>query len=754
MIKARHIEISGRVQGVGFRPHVYRLAHSLRLTGTVRNGAGKVHVHVEGSASAIQMFLSQVISAAPPLAKPFLGATEDIQPAGMTKFVILGSEAGELADIHIPPDMFTCDDCLAEMNDPGERRYRYPFINCTQCGPRYTIITSMPYDRPNTSLTEFPLCAECEAEYENPLDRRFHAQPLACAACGPSLTFVEGGEILTGNENSLSAAIATLHAGKIIAVKGVGGYHLMCDAASDHCVSALRQRKCRPDKPLAVMFPIIGEEGLASVLEQTVPTDIEKELITSPERPIVLVAKHQQSTLSAMLAPGFGELGVFLPYSPLHHLLLKEFGHPLVATSGNISGEPVLTEPAQVEARLGLVADAFLHHDRPIIRPADDSVFRVIDATPRPIRIGRGKAPLELDLPHKLLRPLIATGGHMKNTVALAWDNRIVLSPHIGELESPVALDAFVRTIGELQELYDVKAETIVCDAHPEYASTKWALKQALPTVKVQHHRAHASALASEYPEIRRWLVFTWDGVGMGDDGSLWGGEGFVGAPGDWHRATSWRPFHLMGGDRAGHEPWRSAAALHWACGQEWQRLDDDSGIARQAWERGLNVHETSAVGRLFDAAACIISGIEETSYEGQGPMYLESLARRADGDAMSLPLELDTNQILRSDWEPLLSMMGDGSLSVEERASAFHSSIAQALVDQACAVSQMHAFDGVGLVGGVFQNRVLCEQVIAGLQEAGKRAFLPQSLPANDGGLALGQTIEALHLQSIEEMS
>ena len=559
--EARDLVITGRVQGVGFRPFVYRLAHELSLAGTVLNGSGKVFVRAEGPREQLDQLERQLLEQAPPLARPVLSSSQPAALTGLDDFTILASEASERPEIHVPPDLFTCDDCVAELSDPAERRHAYPFINCTQCGPRYTIIQGMPYDRPNTSMHGFPLCPECHAEYSSPMDRRFHAQPLACPACGPQLAFHQG-TATSERDQALADALDVLESGGVLAVKGVGGYHLMCDAADDEAVQRLRDRKHRPDKPLAVMFPQEGQDGLDGLRRHLEPGTPEASAVIDPARPIVLIRQKEVHALAPGLAPGLKEIGAFLPYSPLHHLLLSRFGRPLVATSGNISGEPVITDRQGATERLGGIADAFLHHDRPIVRPADDPVLRVIANQARPIRLGRGTAPLEFELPFRLDRPLLATGGQMKNTVALGWNNRIVVSPHIGELDAPRTRDVFEQVIADLQDLYDVRAECIVTDLHPGYAGSRWADRQTLPVIQVQHHAAHASALAAEHPDIGTWLMFTWDGVGLGDDQTLWGGEALLGRPGAWRRTASFRPFTLTGGDAAGREPWRSAAAL------------------------------------------------------------------------------------------------------------------------------------------------------------------------------------------------
>ena len=775
--KARKLILTGRVQGVGYRPFVYNKAVELGLYGTVLNGSGKVFVHVEGEAVQIDRLEQALVHAAPPLARPHLDDSRDVEAEGFEAFSILASKVSDVAEIHVPPDLFTCDDCLDELTGEHERRFGYPFINCTQCGPRYTIITAMPYDRPNTSMAAFPLCDDCRAEYENPADRRFHAQPLACPECGPNLSFVGAGHARdsTGVDQTqsesrawppptrsspLQQAVEALQQGRILAIKGVGGYHLVCDAANDKAVKTLRERKRRPHKPLAVMFPLRGEDGLDAVREHLELDEITADALTDPARPIVLCARRK-SHLSSSLAAGLRELGAFLPYSPLHHELLAKFGQPVVATSGNVSGEPVITDNHQAEKRLSSVADVFLHHDRPIVRPADDPVVRPMAGRARTIRPGRGIAPLELELPFRLKEPMLAAGGHMKNTVALAWDNRVVLSPHLGELDSPRSNEVFQQVINDLQVLYDVKIEKVACDLHPGYASTRWAVSHSLPYVKVQHHAAHASSLAGEYPESGSWLVFTWDGVGYGSDGTLWGGEALLGSPGHWIRKASFRQFKLVGGDKAGREPWRSAMALIWAVGAGQARDSDNAQkesrawpapaegieLAHQAWKQDINTFETSAAGRLFDAAAALVLGRTMASFEGQGPMELEQLAV-AGCETIQLLLEEDENGVLRADWSPLLPLLSNNSIPRTGRAGIFHESMAQCLLAKARHIRRDSHFDVVGLSGGVFQNRFLTERVTELLTDDGFEVRLHSEIPANDGGLSFGQIIEAAAVQ------
>ena len=501
---------------------------------------------------------------------------------------------------------------------------------------------------------------------------------------------------------------------------------------------------------------------------------IERQLLLSPVHPIVLIEKallkktllknerpnnNPHNDLSTLIAPGLTEIGVILPYSPLHVLLIQMFGGTLVATSANISGEPVLTQRDEVNQRLSTVADAFLHHDRHIQRPADDPVFRVIHHKPRPLRLGRGNAPLELTLPFRLKEPLLAVGGHMKNTIALAWDDRIVISPHIGELDSLRGQRVFEQVIDDFQNLYQVRARQLVCDAHPGYGSSRWAENCGLPVHRVYHHHAHAAGLCGEFPEQDRWLVFCWDGVGLGSDQSLWGGEALLGNRGQWQRTASFRSFSLPGGEKVGREPWRSAAALSWETDIDWSSGQPEAELLFQAWQNKLNCPASSSVGRLFDAAAAFTGLVTHSSYEAQGPMLLEALANHQSQSQhphqtqhIELPLQQDAQGIWRSDWSPLIPMLIDRRLDIADRAYCFHESLAQCLLKQALVLRENESRKTscnmtnpfvVGLSGGVFQNRLLTERVMQLLETHDFRCYLPERVPINDAGLCYGQVME-----------
>jgi hydrogenase maturation protein HypF len=743
-LTARRWMMGGRVQGVGYRGFVFNLAQHFRLHGLVQNLTGEVLVEAQGKPDDLEAFGAALVSDAPPLARPHVISSIAIPLRELDDFVILQSTTSEQSGVHVPPDSFLCADCRREMLDPDDRRYHYPFINCTQCGPRYTLITRMPYDRPNTTMAGFPMCPTCQAEYDDPRDRRFHAQPLACPECGPQLNFSAAHWHAVG-EAALQACIESLRKGETVAVKGVGGYHLMCDARNTSAIERLRTRKQRPHKPLAIMFPWQGPDGLDQVRSELQLDETAMATLTDVARPIVLLARCMDSTLPDAIAPGLKEVGAMLPYSPLHHLLLENFSGPLVATSGNISGEPVLTDYREAELRLAKVAQAFLHHDRPIARPADDSVLRIIGNKPRMSRTGRGVAPLEFDLPFELPQPLLAVGGHMKNTIALGWDRRAVLSPHIGDLEAPRSREIFEQVIKDLQKLYGVQVQAIACDAHPGYASSRWAAKQKLPLRHVFHHHAHASALAFEAGLDRTWLMFTWDGIGLGEDDTLWGGEALLGKPGAWERVASFKSFRLPGGERAAREPWRSAAALCWESGLDWHSETHDAMLLKDAWQLGLNAPATTAAGRLFDAASSLLGLCDSASFEGQGPMLLEASAQGAS-EAVKLPLREDVSGLLIADWIPLLHALRSDEISVAQRAMQFHATLALSITTIAQRIRERMPFDAVGLTGGVFQNKLLVELALQQLGASGFEAHLPQQLPCNDGGLAIGQLIEVAH--------
>ncbi len=782
-MKSLKIKITGQVQGVGFRPFIYRQAQKYKLSGWVKNCSGEVMLLVQGSEQHIELFLHSILAEHPPLAVPVIAEKNRVDSHTMSSFIIEKSAISHQAERHIPADYFICNDCLAEMSNPDEHRFRYPFTNCTQCGPRYTLIKDLPYDRNNTSMGGFPLCHCCYKEYTDPLDRRFHAQPLACSDCGPelSLLYFDNGSNkasdkgskqnskinIVGNEASLAAAVEALREGKILAVKGVGGYHLICDASNEQAVQNLRKRKHRPDKPLAIMFSAPAHHELEQLHQYCSPGEVEAAALISPQRPIVLIAA-KKNLLAPSINPGLHQIGAILAYSPLHYLLLKDFGLPVVATSGNLSGEPVLIDNQQALERLNKIADVFLQHNRPILRPADDSVLRVIHNKKRLLRIGRGIAPLEISLPFTLKHTVLAVGGQMKNTIALAWGSgdksRVVISPHIGQLDSQRSIEVFAQHIDELCNLYHVKPRQIICDKHPDYYSSRYAKQYAaehnIPITQIQHHTAHASIVSGEFdthttPEqdMKAWLVFTWDGTGLGDDHHIWGGEGFYGHTGHWQRVCSIKPFYLQGGNKAALEPWRSACALLWEKNKHCPHVKATS-LAFQAWEKRINTHPCSSVGRLFDAASALLGLGDYSSFEGQGPMLLEALLDDSIDAGMttscrSLPLyeeEINKQIILLADWSELLPMLLNKKHSSKEKSLRFHQQMAETLVAQAKKIRHLKGELRIGLSGGVFQNKYLTETLFKRLQEENFAVFLPEKVPYNDAGLCFGQIMEGIH--------
>jgi hydrogenase maturation protein HypF len=726
-----NIRIQGQVQGVGFRPFVYNLANELSLVGWVRNNLAEVEIVAQGEEDALQGFAQALRDKAPPLAEVDTVVVQPVALQDLQTFAIVASQATG-GDIRISPDQAPCADCLIELFDEHNRRYQYPFINCTQCGPRYSIIQSMPYDRENTSMAAFVLCPVCQSEYDTPLDRRFHAEPNACPVCGPVLRFNEECE----GPDALNAAVLALVAGKIVAVKGASGFHFLCDATNDTAVMHLRKRKHRPSKPFALMVADVA-------MAESLVVGVDDAWLDNPVKPIILAGKRVGAQVSEHIAPGLCDLGVMLPSTPLYALLCRALARPMVATSANISGEPVLTDDTEAKARLGDVADVWLTHNRKIVRPADDTVLRVVGDTCSAIRLGRGVAPWQGRLPKAIDRPTLALGGQQKNTLCLAWGDTVVISPHIGDLANMRSIAVFEQLVADLPRLYQQPVQQLVCDAHPDYASSRFARHQGMPVATVQHHYAHASALAGEHGLCDKiGLVFCWDGAGFSEDGSIWGGEVLLGQPGAWQRVGCMCPYRVTGGDRVAREPWRSAAGLYWQAGLSFDE-HPDAGLVYQAYQRGMQTVTTTSVGRLFDAAAWMLGLAEDVSFEGEAAMRLESCAHMIE-EAGVLPLMEDAGVVLM-DWLVLLEMLGDSTRTVSERASRFHAVLVNTVIAMVRYFKDPRQVDVtinyVGLSGGVFQNRVLTELI---LQQIDVR--VARTIPANDGGLSYGQMIEYLY--------
>lgn len=742
------LTVSGSVQGVGFRPFVYRLAREMSLSGWVNNSARGVVIEVEGTREDLDEFRRRV-----EFEKPLISTIQSIEgefidPLHQAGFDIRASEAGEKTTV-VLPDLATCPQCVAEVFDPSNRRYRYPFTNCTNCGPRFTIIEGIPYDRPFTSMRHFTMCDACRAEYENPEDRRFHAQPNACPECGPHVElWGADGSPISSHDNALRFAAAAVRSGRVVALKGLGGFHLLVDAANREAIEYLRLRKSREEKPLALMV-----SSLQSIRELCEVSSTEQRLLDSPQSPIVLLRRRPAAAASVAdnVAAGNPCLGIMLPYTPLHHLLMAEIGRPVVATSGNRSEEPICTDEREALDRLHGIADLFLVHNRPIVRHVDDSIVCMAAGRPLILRRSRGYAPLPVVI-SRGGEPVLAVGAHQKNTVAASIGPQVFISQHIGDLDTPQAIDAFERVIASFARLYEHQPATIACDLHSDYASTQWARRHSERVVGVQHHYAHVLSCMAERRIEAPVLGVAWDGSGYGPDGTIWGGEFLRVEPEGYTRFGHFRAFGLPGGSKAVREPRRVALSLLFELfGSSVAQMDDleplrafasaeRSTLVRMI-ERRINAPRTSSVGRLFDGVASMIGIRQVTSFEGQAAMELEYSIEPTDD---AYPIEVKRGEPAVIDWAPMLSALVADVRSGVPRgmiAARFHNGLAESIVTTASIAGEQT----VVLSGGCFQNRYLLERAVARLHAAG---FLPvwhQLLPPNDGGIALGQLYAVL---------
>jgi hydrogenase maturation protein HypF len=751
------VAIRGAVQGVGFRPFIYRLATGMGLAGWVNNSAQGVFVEVEGRNEQLRRFLLRVAAEKPP--RSFIQSMESwlLDPLGYTTFEVRDSDQSGAKTAFVLPDIATCPDCLGEIFDTADRHYRYPFTNCTNCGPRFSIIEALPYDRAGTTMHGFVMCEACQAEYDNPLDRRFHAQPNACPRCGPRLALWDAaGAPLASREEALRQAAEAVRRGAIVAIKGLGGFHLVVDARNQQAVLRLRERKAREEKPLALMYPT-----LAQVRADCDLSALEERLLLSPEAPIVLLRRGADRAaggrIAAAVAPRNPYLGVMLPYTPLHHLLMAELGFPIVATSGNRSDEPICTDEREALVRLGGIADYYLVHDRPIARHVDDSIARVMLGRECVLRRARGYAPL----PTHLGRPapaLLATGAHLKNAVAVAIGDEVFGSQHIGDLETPQAFDAFKRTIASFGRLYEFAPSAIVCDAHPDYRSTQFAAalarERALPLIQVQHHYAHVLSCMAENQLEAPLLGVCWDGTGYGLDGTIWGGEWLRVTERSFERAAHLRTFRLAGGEKAIREPRRTALGLLYQLfGDELFAMDElmplrglrpqERAILKTMLQRNINAPVTSSAGRLFDGVAALVGLRQEIGYEGQAALELECALDGVETDE-AYPLRVSagsTSQVV--DWEPMVRGIIEDlrrGLPAGWIAAKFHNTLVEMIVAIAMHIGE----ERIVLSGGCFQNRYLTERAVARLHAAGFRPYCHQRIPPNDGGIALGQVVAA----------
>ncbi len=788
MKKRLRLQIEGVVQGVGFRPFVYCLATELQLNGWVNNSAQGVLIEVEGQRSQLEMFLSRLQSESPPLSRIDNVRLNWFPVVNYREFCIKDSTGGEKKTL-ILPDIATCADCLGEILEPSNRRYRYPFTNCTNCGSRYSILEGLPYDRPQTTMKEFTMCNSCLAEYRNPRDRRFHAQPNACADCGPHVELWDRwGNIISSHGEALRAVVEAIRQGKILAIKGLGGFHLVVDAGNETAIQQLRNRKKRPHKPFALIYP-----NLKLVQAHCHVSLLEEKLLLSPEAPIVLLKRLKNLGIvdrgddSAPPIPQFwGEqarnpyFGVMLPYTPLHHFLLRELGFPIVATSGNLSGEPICIDNREALQKLNNIADLFLVHDRPIARPLDDSIVRVMAGREQIIRRARGYAPLPIpyssfDKIQETLQPILATGGQLKNAIAFLQDNQIFLSQYIGNLESVATSERFKKAITDFQQLYEIKPAKVVCDLHPHYLSTQYAQQLDIPLTSVQHHYAHVLScmVDNNLKERDSVLGVAWDGTGYGLDGTIWGGEFLQLTNTGWHRMAHLQTFPLPGGKRAIKEPRRIAIALLYQVFGEQIFLDTSDfadlpcitaftrrelAILQKMLRQNINTPLTSSMGRLFDGVAAILGIRQYITYEGQAAIELEyamgdretpNLCRDRATDALydfnlislsskpvDSPLIVDWRGTIR---EILLDLKNQ--VSVAKIATKFHNTLVEIII----AVAERANRSQIILTGGCFQNKYLTEIAIARLQQANFTPYWHHHIPCNDGGIAIGQILVAI---------
>lgn len=749
-IERRHIIVGGAVQGVGFRPYVYRLACAESLAGWVRNDPAGVVIEVEGPRVRLDRFAQRLRAEAPSLAGIADVRATTVGAIGEPGFRVRRSDAVGRPAAVVLPDVATCPACRAEIFDPTQRRYRYPFTNCTDCGPRFTIVDRLPYDRAHTSMAGFPMCPACRAEYEDPADRRFHAQPIACPACGPRVSLVDGaGRLLDEGDAAMRAAARALLRGRVVAARGLGGFHLLLDAADDDAVQRLRRAKARDHKPFALLYA-----DVAAVRRDCDVDPAEVDLLTSPAAPIVLLRRRPDAAIAASVAPEHPLLGVMLPSTPLHHLLLADVGRPLVATSGNVADETICIGNDEARQRLAGMADLFLLHDRPIRRHADDSIVRLVAGRPLVLRRGRGFAPWPLPAP-RVGRDAVAYGGQIKGAAAVATRGRVVLGQHVGDLEHPAAQDTLARVVDDLQRLHGLESEPLrLCDTHPDYDSTRLA-RRAGTCLPVQHHVAHVHACLLDNGLLPPALGVAFDGAGLGFDGQIWGGEFLRVLPGGAvERVAHLRRFRLPGGDAAAREPRRAAlGVLHELRGERlWEEHDlppvsATPAAQRDLWRRmladGVRSPWTTSVGRLFDAVASLAGLRQLNDYEGQAAMAVEFGAggggESDTGQPYAFPL---TDGVV--DWAPAVdTLLADLRAECDRSVvlHRFHAGLAAAVVD----VATRYGGDlPVLLTGGCFQNRLLTELCVAALRQAGRLPVWHRTIPPNDGGLALGQIAAA----------
>ena len=750
----RKLNITGVVQGVGFRPFIYQLADRYHLNGFILNSTAGVSVEIEGKENAIEAFVEALQRELPPLARIDMLSSDVGEYVGYTNFQILQSQTQNDKSALVSPDIAICENCLQEMHDPSNRRYAYPFINCTDCGPRYSIIETLPYDRPNTSMHFFTMCEACHSEYNDPLDRRFHAQPISCPDCGPILRLLDTEhKVLEEGNNAVRLTADAIKKGAIVAVKGLGGFHLVCDATNTMAVEELRKRKQRPVKPFAVMFQDIEMLKASAEISSK-----ETKLITSKEKPIVIVPKSSHSMVSDLVAPGIDRIGVFLPYTPLHHLLLKEASIPLVATSANLSDEPIIRNSSELLEKLGTVVDLVLDHDRDIVNANDDSVLQMAGEEKITLRLSRGYAPKSIKLPFKSEKKILAVGANQKNSITMVFDDTLIISPYIGDLNSLEAFEYFERTLETFKRFYDFEPEVIVYDKHPEYMTTKWAKQfkvdhPKLQTIEVQHHYAHLLAGMAEFQLDGKVLGFAFDGTGYGDDGTIWGGEVMVADNQNYERIYNFAPFRLLGGEKAIKEPRRSALSLLFEIYtlEEIHSLklslleqfsEAEINLLHRAWEQGINAPLNSSIGRLFDAVASFADIVQISSFEGESGLLMEQYVD--EKIIKSFPYEIDNGII---NLQPMVESM----IEIKDKKEIV-STFFNTLIEMIFHIAQKYTELPLLFSGGVFQNKVLVEKISKRCRAENRSCYFQNVTAINDGGIALGQAWYALHTLSKQE--
>ncbi len=758
-LECRLLRITGSVQGVGFRPFVYRIAHQMDIKGQVNNTDQGVHMIIQATPTILDQFTRLLYQAPPPILVHTIEENK-LPLHEFDNFEIKFSENGNTKNAWILPDLATCPDCLNELEDESNRRYQYPFINCTHCGPRYSIITSLPYDRKNTTMASFTMCPDCQEEYDNPNDRRFHAQPNACPTCGPQIGLYNKHEQeIAGPESAIKGCVSLLKEGKIIAVKGIGGFQLLADAGNEKTINRLRKRKQREAKPFAVMFP-----NLSSIQAYCRISDKEKAALLSAQSPIVLLFKIQDpyKELAPSVAPDNPYLGAMLPYSPLHHLLMKEMNSPVICTSGNISEEPICIDNEEAFLRLKNIADAFLLHNRPIARHVDDSVVKTIASDLTILRRARGYAPLPIT-GKTHYNSILAVGGHLKNTISISQGNTLFTSQHIGDLETEAAFNAFSTSIKDLANMYEITPELIIHDKHPDYLSSQYAEKSGITRLKVQHHAAHIYSCMAEHNITPPVLGFAWDGTGYGDDETIWGGEAILINQNSYERFAHFLPFALPGGDLAVKEPFRTLIGLlHTLYKSDRDKILEilptahsnkkNNQLLLDMLDKNINCPMTSSVGRLFDAISSLLDLEHVNQYEGHAAISLEYKAWPIDDFYERYSLDINkVNDTYIFDWRPMiLEIIKDKSnhVSVEIIAAKVHISLSKAITK----IADLAGIKQIVISGGTFQNRYLTDRVHLLLVEKGYHLYMNRQIPPNDGGISTGQIYASQFLKSNEE--